>query len=173
VIKRIISFNNIKSNRIKLLEALNPNIYSILRSLNGSNIIYYLLESWDIDIGINFVNILLSNFEFFSTNKYSSKLIYKIIKLYNNKSFTYNYYTNLSSIINLKELIILNNFKRILFEPNKINNICKNKYGKDLIIKIRNLLTFDENRMFYSLINSFKYFNNDYYELYIEIFKSF
>ena len=173
VIKRIISFNKIKNNRIKLLEAFYPNIHTLLISLNGSNIIYYLLESWDIDIGINFVNILLSNFEFFSTNKYSSKLIYKIIKLYNNKSFTYNYYTNLSSIINLKELIILNNFKRILFQPNKINNICKNKYGKDLIIKIRNLLTFDENRMFYSLINSFKYFNNDYYELYIEIFKSF
>ena len=173
VIKRIISFNKIKNNRIKLLEAFYPNIHTLLISLNGSNIIYYLLESWDIDIGINFVNILLSNFEFFSTNKYSSKLICKIIKLYNNKSFTYNYYTNLSNIINLKELIILNNFKRILFEPNKINNICKNKCGKDLIIKIRNLLTFDENRMFYSFINSFKYFNNDYYELYIEIFKSF
>ena len=165
VIKRIISFNNIKSNRIKLLEALNPYIYSLLRSLNGNNIIYYLLENWGIDIGINFVNILLSNFEIFSTNKFSSKLIYKIIQLCINKcSFSL-------SVYNSKELIILKNFKAILFEPNKINNICKNKYGKDLIIKIRNILTFDENKIFNSFINSLKYLSNDKYELYVDIFK--
>ena len=175
VIKRIISFNNIKSNRIKLLEALNPNIYSILRSLNGSNIIYYLLEDWGIDIGINFVNILLSNFEIFSTNKYSSKLIYKIIQLCINKCSLslsiYNNNRNLSNFINLNEQIILNNFKAILFEPNKISNIYKNKYAKDLIIKIRNILTFDENKIFYSFMNSLKFLNNDKYELYVEIFK--
>ena len=172
VIKRIISFNNIKNNRIRLLEALNPNIYSILRSLNGSNIIYYLLEDWGIDIGINFVNILLSIFEIFSTNKYSSKLIYKIIQLCINKcSLSIYNNRNLSNFINSKELIILNNFKAILFEPNKISNIYKNKYAKDLIIKIRNLLTFDENKIFYSFINSLKFLNNDKYELYVEIFK--
>ena len=175
VIKRIISFNNIKSNRIKLLEALNPNIYSILRSLNGSNIIYYLLEDWGIDIGINYVNILLSNFEIFSTNKYSSKLIYKIIQLCINKCSLslsiYNNNRNLSNFINLNEQIILNNFKAILFEPNKISNIYKNKYAKDLIIKIRNILTFDENKIFYSFMNSLKFLNNGKYELYVEIFK--
>ena len=175
VIKRIISFNNIKNNRIRLLEALNPNIYSILRSLNGSNIIYYLLEDWGIDIGINFVNILLSNFEIFSTNKYSSKLIYKIIQLCINKCSLslsiYNNNRNLSNFINLNEQIILNNFKAILFEPNKISNIYKNKYAKDLIIKIRNILTFDENKIFYSFMNSLKFLNNDKYELYVEIFK--
>ena len=173
VIKRIISFNNIKINRIKLLEALNPNIYSILRSLNGSNIIYYLVENWGIDIGINFVNILLSNFEIFSTNKYSSKLIYKIIQLCINKcSLTiYKNNRNLSNFINLNEQIILNNFKAILFEPNKISNIYKNKYAKDLIIKIRNILTFNENKIFYSFMNSLRFLNNDKYELYVEIFK--
>ena len=175
VIKRIISFKNIKSNRIKLLEALNPNIYSILRSLNGSNIIYYLLEDCGIDIGINFVNILLSNFEIFSTNKYSSKLIYKIIQLCINKCSLslsiYNNNRNLSNFVGLNEQIILNNFKAILFEPNKISNIYKNKYAKDLIIKIRNILTFDENKIFYSFMNSLKFLNNDKYELYVEIFK--
>jgi hypothetical protein len=176
VIKRIISFNKIKNNRIKLLEAFYPNIHTLLISLNGSNIIYYLLEDWGIDIGINFVNILLSNFEIFSTNKYSSKLIYKIIQLCINKcslslSIYNNNNRNLSNFINLNEQIILNNFKAILFEPNKISNIYKNKYAKDLIIKIRNILTFDENKIFYSFMNSLKFLNNDKYELYVEIFK--
>ena len=46
VIKRIITFNNKQNKKIKLLKAINPNIYALLNSSYGSNIIYYLLHSW-------------------------------------------------------------------------------------------------------------------------------
>ena len=178
VIKRIINFNNIESNRVKLLKSIYPNIYTILKS-SCSNIIDYLFDGWGINICINIINILLFNFEVFAINKYSSKIIYKIIQLCNNKCslFIYNNnnnnYKNLSNIINLNEFIILKYFKGQLFEQNKIFNIYGNKYGKDLIIKIRNLLTFEENQIFYSFINSLKYFDKRKYELYLEIFNSY
>ena len=67
VIKRIINFNNIESNRVKLLKSIYPNIYTILKS-SCSNIIDYLFDGWGINIGINIINILLFNFEVFAIN---------------------------------------------------------------------------------------------------------
>ena len=176
VIKRIISFTNEKSNKMKLLEGLSTNIFELLKSSNGSCIIYYIIEYWGIDIGINIVNILIYYFEAFATNKYSSNLIHKIIKLLINKCDIYklykkNYY-KLSDIILLNEFKILKTFKMLLFEYNKIINIYENKYAKDLIFKIKSLFTLEENKLFNAFINSLKYCDNKNYKIYLEIFNS-
>ena len=176
VIKRIISFTNEKSNKMKLLEGLSTNIFELLKSSNGSCIIYYIIEYWGIDIGINIVNILIYYFEAFATNKYSSNLIHKIIKLLINKCDIYKLYkknyNKLSDIILLNEFKILKTFKMLLFEHNKIINIYENKYAKDLIFKIKSLFTLEENKLFNAFINSLKYCDNKNYKIYLEIFNS-
>ena len=163
VIKRIIGFTRERNNKLKLLEALYPNIFKSLKSSNGSCIIYYLLEVWGIDIEINIVNILVYYFEVFATNKYSSNLIYKIIKLCINKcdisKLYIKAYNNLSNVIYLNEFNILKTFKMLLFEHNRIINICENKYAKDLILKIKSLFTYEEDKLFNSFINSLSCFD--------------
>ena len=59
----------------------------------------------------------------------------------------------------------------LLFEHNKIVNIYENKYGKDLIFKIKSLFTLEENKLFNAFINSLKYCDNNY-KIYLEIFNS-
>ena len=176
VIKRIISFTNEKSNKMKLLEGLSTNIFELLKSSNGSCIIYYIIEYWGIDIGINIVNILIYYFEAFATNKYSSNLIYKIIKLCVNKcdisKLYIKTYNNLSNVIYLNEFNILKTFKMLLFEHNRIINICENKYAKNLILKIKSLFTYEEDKLFNSFINSLSCFDIKKYKIYLEIFTS-
>ena len=176
VIKRIIGFTREKNNKLKLLKALYPNIFKSLKNSNGSCIIYYLLKVWGIDIGINIVNILVYYFEVFATNKYSSNLIYKIIKLCVNKcdisKLYIKTYNNLSNVIYLNEFNILKTFKMLLFEHNRIINICENKYAKNIILKIKSLFTYEEDKLFNSFINSLSCFDIKKYKIYLEIFTS-
>ena len=178
VIKRMINYIKEKSNKMKLIKVLYCNIYQILKSQNGSNIIFYLLDQWGLDIGIDIINILLKNFEAFASNKYSAKLIYKILNICMNKClllFCYNSNNN-SNINNSNEFIILNNLKKILFEPNKIINLYGNKYAKFLIGKIRSLLTSEENKIFFLFIKSLEsnnfYCENKINKIYFDIFNS-
>ena len=176
VIKRMISFIQDINNKRELIEALYTNIHLILKTSNGCYIIYYLLEQWGIDIGINFVNILISNIETFSENKYTTDLIYKIL-LICTKRYTFDEYHNDINISTIhsynNELMILKTFKELLFDPNKLSKVYPNKYGKYLISKILSFFSLEEKNYFYSFIKSFKSgsfcFDNKIFSMYNDL----
>ena len=183
VIKRLISFNKEKINRVKLVDAFFPNILGISKSSSGSYIIQYLIEQWGIDVGLKLIHFCILNFEAFAINKHSANLINKIILICLKRnsiirSFSSNVNNNINNIniMNCNEIIIINALKGIILEPNKVINVYKNKYGKALIIKIRKLFTINENKKLHlfikSLENSPNYSETKKYKIYIEIFES-
>jgi hypothetical protein len=178
VIKRIISFNKEKNNMMKLVESFYPNLLQISRSSSGSYIIQYLIEQWGIDVGLKLIHFCILNFEAFAINKHSANLINKIllICLKRNSIITSIINANNFNLMNCNELIILNAVKEILFEPNKVINVYKNKYGQALILKIRKLLNNDENKKLFLLIKSFEntpnYMESKKYKIYIQLFES-
>ena len=183
VIKRLISFNKEKINRVKLVDAFFPNILGISKSSSGSYIIQYLIEQWGIDVGLKLIHFCILNFEAFAINKHSANLINKIILICLKRnsiirSFSSNVNNNINNIniMNCNEIIIINALKGIILEPNKVINVYKNKYGKALIIKIRKLFTINENNKLHlfikSLENSPNYSETKKYKIYIEIFES-
>jgi hypothetical protein len=178
VIKRIISFNKEKNNMMKLVESFYPNLLQISRSSSGSYIIQYLIEQWGIDVGLKLIHFCILNFEAFAINKHSANLINKIllICLKRNSIITSIINANNFNLMNCNELIIINAVKEILFEPNKVINVYKNKYGQALILKIRKLLNNDENKKLFLLIKSFEntpnYMESKKYKIYIQLFES-
>jgi len=177
VIKRLISFNTEKANRIKLVESFFRNCLEISKSSSGSYIIQYLLEQWGVDIGLKLILFCVTNFEAFAISKHSANLIDKIILICLKRYIIIRYFGNDQNmnLIN-NEIIIINALKNIILESNKIMNIYKNKYGKTLIIKIRKLFTIEENEKLYLLIKSLEtlpnYLESKKYKMYIEIYKS-
>ena len=166
IIKKLISFNQDINNKRKLMEAFYPNIRSILKTSNGCYIIYYLIEQWGVDIGINFVYILIFDIETFSEYKWSIKLIDKILKILR-KIHGFNFYNkniNISTISNCNNiLLLLKKFKELLFEPIKLAKIYASKYGKHLTGKILSLFSAEEKKtlnMFIIYLKSGR-FNSD------------
>jgi hypothetical protein len=177
VIKRLISFNKEKENRIKLVEAFYPNILEISKSSSGSYIIQFLIEQWGIDIGLKLIHFCILNFEAFAINKHGANLINKILLIClkrNSVNISYNCSNNINQM-KYNEIIIINALKGIILEPNKVINVFKNKYGKDLLIKIRKLFSIEENQKLYLLIknleNTPNYLENKKYKIYVEIFE--
>jgi hypothetical protein len=178
VIKRLISFNKDKMNRMKLVDSFFPNVLSISHSSSGSYIIQFLIEQWGIDICLKLIYFAILNFEVFAVNKYSVNFIDKIILICikrNSIIMSFNNVNNIN-IMNYSEIIIINALKRIILEPNKIVNVYKNKYGKALVLKIRKLFNVEENQELYLLIKSFEnapnYLESKKYKIYVEILKS-
>ena len=177
VIKRLISFNTDRNNKIKLVDSFYGNCLEISKSSSGSYIIQYLLEQWGVDIGLKLIFHCIMYFESFAICKHSANLIdkiiliclkrYSIIRLFGNDE-------SKNSINN--EIIIINALKYIIFEPNKVINVYKTKYGKTLILKIRKLFSPEDNEKLFLLIKSLEtvpnYLENKKYTIYIEIFKS-
>ena len=81
VIKRLISFNTEKDNKIKLVDSFYGNCLEISKSSSGSYIIQYLLEQWGVDIGLKIIFHCIMYFESFAICKHSANLIDKIILL--------------------------------------------------------------------------------------------
>ena len=175
VIKRLISFNKEEINRIKLVEAFYPNVLEISKSSSGSYIIQYLIEQWGVNTSLKLIHFCILNFEAFAVNKHSANLINKIILIClkrNNLIRSYSSVNNMNNM-NFNEIFIINALKGIILEPNKIINLYKNKYGKALIIKIRKLLSMEENKKLYLLIKSLENSpETKKYKTYIEIFES-
>ena len=177
VIKRLISFNTDKKNKIKLVESFFGNCLEISKSSSGSYIIQYLLEQWGVDIALNLIIFCITNFESFAINKHSANLIDKIIVICVKRFSIIRYFGNEENmnIIN-NEIIIINALKNIILEPNKIINVYKNKYGKALIIKIRKLFSIEENEKLFLFIKSLEtvpnYLESKKYKIYVEIFRS-
>ena len=177
VIKRLISFNKEKYNMMKLVESFYPNLLQISRSSSGSYIIQYLIEQWGIDVGLKLIHFCILNFEAFAINKHSANLINKIllICLKRNSIITSIINVNNINLMNCNEIIIINAVKEILFEPNKVINVYKNKYGQALILKIRKLLNNEENKKLYLLIKSFEntqnFMESKKYRIYLKLFE--
>jgi hypothetical protein len=177
VIKTLISFNTERNNKIKLVDSFYGNCLEISKSSSGSYIIQYLLEQWGVDIGLKLIFHCIMYFESFVICKHSANLIdkiiliclkgYSIIRLFGNGES--------KNTIN-NEIIIINALKYIIFEPNKVINVYKTKYGKTLILKIRKLFSPEDNEKLFLLIKSLEtvpnYLENKKYTIYIEIFKS-
>ena len=177
VIKRLISFNTERTNKIKLVESFFGNCLEISKTSSGSYIIQYLLEQWGIDIGYKLILLCITNFELVAISKHSANLMNKIIIICLKRFSIIKYFGNNqnNNIVN-NEIIIINALKNIILEPNKIINVYKNKYAKALIIRIRKLLSVEENEKFYLFIKSLEtvpnYLESKKYKMYIEIFRS-
>ena len=177
VIKRLISFNTEKNNKLKLVDSFFGNCLEISKSSSGSYIIQYLLEQWGIDIGLKIIFFCITNFESFAINKHSANLIDKIILICLKEYSIIKYFGNSENINGINnEIIIINTLKNIILEPNKIINVYKNKYGKALIIKIRKMLNVKENEKLFLYIKSLEtvpnYLESKKYKMYIEIFRA-
>ena len=177
VIKRLISFNTLQINKIKLVESFLGNCLEISKTSSGSYIIQYLLEQWGVDIGLKIILLCITNFESFAINKHSANLIDKILLICLKKYSIIRYFGNEQNINALNnEIIIINALKNIILEPNKIINVYKNKYGKTLILKIRKLLNVKENEKLFLYIKSLEavpnYLENKKYKMYTEIFQA-
>ena len=178
VIKRLISFNKDKINRMKLVDSFFPNILHISHSSSGSYIIQYLIEQWGIDICLKLIHFTILNFEVFAVNKHSVNFINKIILICFKRNSIIRSFNNVNNIniMNCNEIIIINALKRIILEPNKIVNVYKNKFGKALVLKIRKLFNVEENKKLYlfikSLENTPNYLESKKYKIYVEILKS-
>lgn len=178
VIKRLISFNKDKINRMKLVDSFFPNVLPISNSSSGSYIIQYLIEQWGIDICLKLIHFTILNFEVFAINKHSVNLINKIILICFKRNSIIRSFNNVNNIniMNCNEIIIINALKRIILEPNKIVNVYKNKYGKALVLRIRKLYNVEENKKLYLLIKSLEntpnYLESKKYKIYVEVLKS-
>ena len=177
VIKRLISFNTEKDNKIKLVDSFYGNCLEISKSSSGSYIIQYLLEQWGVDIGLKIIFHCIMYFESFAICKHSANLIDKIILICLKKYSIIRLFGNEESKNSINnEIIIINALKYIIFEPNKVINVYKTKYGKTLIFKIRKLFSPEDNEKLFLLIKSLEtvpnYLGNKKYTMYIEIFKS-
>ena len=178
VIKRLISFNKDKINRMKLVDSFFPNILHISHSSSGSYIIQYLIEQWGIDICLKLIHFTILNFEVFAVNKHSVNFINKIILICFKRNSIIRSFNNVNNIniMNCNEIIIINALKRIILEPNKIINVYKNKYGKAIVLRIRKLFNEEENKKLYLLIKSLEntpnYLESKKYKIYVEILKS-
>ena len=177
VIKRLISFNTEKDNKLKLVDSFYGNCLEISKSSSGSYIIQYLLEQWGVDIGLKLIFHCIMYFESFAICKHSANLIDKIILICLKKYSIIRLFGNEESINSINnEIIIINALKYIIFEPNKVINVYKTKYGKTLILKIRKLFSPEDNEKLFLLIKSLEtvpnYLENKKYTMYIEIFKS-
>ena len=159
VIKRLIKFTKEKDNQIKMAEAILSNCLEISKSSSGSYIIQYLLEQWGVNIGFKIIIFSISNFESFILNKNSVNLLDKII-LICLQNFRMNGSLEKKKNDNNNEVIILNNLKNIVFDSNKISNYYKNRYGKNIILKIRKLFNADDNAKLYSLLKSLESLTN-------------
>ena len=177
VIKRLISFNTEKDNKIRLVDSFYGNCLEISKSSSGSYIIQYLLEQWGVDIGLKIIFHCIMYFESFAICKHSANLIDKIILICLKKYSIIRLFGNEESKNSINnEIIIINALKYIIFEPNKVINVYKTKYGKTLIFKIRKLFSPEDNEKLFLLIKSLEtvpnYLENKKYTMYIEIFKS-
>ena len=177
VIKRLISFNTEKDNKMKLVDSFYGNCLEISKSSSGSYIIQYLLEQWGVDIGLKLILHCIMYFESFAVCKHSANLIDKIILICLKKYSIIRLFGNDESINSINnEIIIINALKYIIFEPNKVINVYKTKYGKTLILKIRKLFSPEENEKLFLFIKSLEtvpnYLESKKYTIYIEIFKS-
>jgi hypothetical protein len=177
VIKRLISFNTEKMNKLKLVESFYVNCLEISKSSSGSYIMQFLIEQWGIDISLKLVYVCITNFETFATCRHSANLIDKILLICLKKYSIITHFGNSDNINYINnEIIIINALKSIILEPNKILNVYKNKYGKTLVIKIRKLFSIEENKKLYFLIKSLEavpnYLENKRYKMYNEIFRS-
>ena len=120
IIKRFIERNKIQFNRNKLIEALYLNINFTLNNSKGCYIISYLIQKWGINSGIIFINVLLSNLEFFANRKQSLILIKKIMHICVKNCKLYMHYcnNNIYFIRNSCEYILLRNLKIYLSKIN-------------------------------------------------------
>jgi len=177
VIKRLVSFNTEKDNKMKLVDSFYGNCLEISKSSSGSYIIQYLLEQWGVDIGLKLILHCIMYFESFAICKHSANLIDKIIIVCLKKYSIIRLFGNDESINSINnEVIIINALKYIIFEPNKVINVYKTKYGKALILKIRKLFSPEDNNKLFLFIKSLEtvpnYLESKKYVIYIEIFKS-
>ena len=128
VIKRLISFNTEKDNKIKLVDSFYGNCLEISKSSSGSYIIQYLLEQWGVDIGLKIIFHCIMYFESFAICKHSANLIDKIILICLKKYSIIRLFGNEESKNSINnEIIIINALKYIIFEPNKVINVYKTK----------------------------------------------
>ena len=183
VLQKIIQIfpENERQNLTDVL-CINTNVNILCQDLKGISVIKRLIsfnteEINKIKLALKLILFCITNFELFATNKHSANLLDKIIIICLKRYSIIRYFDNNQSnnFIN-NEIFIINTLKNIILEQNKIVNIYKNKYGKALILKIRKLLSIEENEKLYLFIKSLEtvpnYLESKKYKIYVEIYDS-
>ena len=130
VMKKLIANTKNKDNKMKILDGVYSHCNEIAQNPFGNYVIQYIFEEWDVDICFNLIKSCVENSVIFSTQKYSSNIIAKIIDLYSNVDNT-NY-------------TFIQDLTKIFFDVNNIFVMYNNKYGRLLLIKLSKLIGKEE-----------------------------
>ena len=131
VMKKLIANTEDNNNKMKIINGLYNHCVEIAQSPFGNYIIQYIFEEWDVNICSDLIKACIDNSIIFSTQKYSSNIIVKIIDLYYNinNNINYNFHQQLD---------------KIFFDIKNIFDLYNNKYGRLLLYKLSRLMTKDE-----------------------------
>ena len=130
VMKKLIANTHDKNNKMKIIDGIYSYCTEIAQNPFGNYVIQYIFEEWDINICFNLVKTCVNNSIIFSTQKYSSNIIVKIIELYSN--------------INYIKFNFIQQLIQIFFDINNISDLYNNKYGRLLLSKISKLISKEE-----------------------------
>jgi hypothetical protein len=144
VMKKLIINTEDKNNKIKIINGIYNNCIEIAQNPFGNYIIQYIFEEYNINICFTLIKNCVNNSILFSTQKYSSNVIAKIIDLFFN--------------INNIEFNISQELKNIFFNKKNIFDLYNNKYGRLIMNKLIKLMTKEEKE---KLIQIFEENNND------------
>lgn len=166
VLKRLISFGEELKNKNLLINAFIHNFIEIAQNSSGNFIIQYMMEKWGYDICKKIVEFCVSNFEIIAINKFSSKIIFKIIDFCSNSKFR-------KGAFQYKNMLI-----EMLFDVNKVISVYKNKYAKFILVKIRtNLFDINADERFRQFLQELKKSSTNLqegkkYQVYLELYNS-
>jgi hypothetical protein len=124
VIKKLINSNKSEVVRHKILEELVYNGLEYIQSPFGNYAVQHVLQEWGFNVCVDILNIINDNIYSLSMQKFSANVIEKCLELANKET---------------RDIMI-----NELYNPGKLLGLLKNKYGKIILHKTLNYLSYQE-----------------------------
>ena len=147
VVKQFITFNKEEMIRNHILYTVSAHCGEITLDQYGNYIIQHILEKYGYLTCYNITHIICNNFVCFSTEKYSSNVIDKVI-LYLSKH-------------NHNEFVQL--IKQMFFEDNHLFELLKSKFGTFVLTNCLKLLSQNEQKVIKSFLKDKLSFHDEEY----------
>lgn len=145
VIKQFISSNTDERIRTQIILSMVNNLFDITQDQYGNYIIQHLIESFGYYTCFAITRIICMNFVFFSTQKYSSNVVDKvIIELHNNN------HNELVQVIN-----------QMFFDDSNLFELLNNKYGTFVLSNCLKILSKNEQNVIRNLLKDKLNFHKD------------
>ena len=144
-IKAFITYNKDDFIKKKILEIISLNYYEITQDQFGNYAIQHIIETYGYFVCYSITRLICLNFVFFSTQKYSSNVIDKVLiamHMHNHNEFV--------------QLI-----KQMFFEDNNLFELLKSKYGTFVLTNCLKLLNENEQKVIKSFLKEKLNFNSE------------